>query len=300
MLSIIIVNWNTGPRLARCLQSLAELPARERGNINEVVVVDNASRDTSLVQAQVVAGHVAERLRVRFVRLKRNAGFAAAVNAAWQRVAQQPAVLPHLLLLNPDTEVRLGAIDAMLGVLTRRPQAGIIGPKLLYPDGRVQSSVRSWPTLTVFIWLFLKLHRFLPNSGVWRHYLRPDFDYDLEQSAEQVMGAAFLIRDAVAVEVGRLDERFFVWFEEVDYCRRAALAGWEVWYTPRAQVVHAGGVSFGQLVGWRRSWPWLRSSLVYARKHMRPGAHAVLLLLLPLALLLIVPATVYHLITRTA
>ena len=297
--SIVIVNWNTGPLLARCLESLAALPNVERSLIDEVIVVDNASSDRSVVQAQAVVGAVFNKPRVRFILQKHNLGFAAANNAAWQRIAQRyPQQLPHILLLNPDTEICAGALAGLLTLLSSQPTAGIAGPQLVNPDGTVQPSVRSFPTLGVFVFLFLKLHRLVPSAVVWQRYVRYGFDYQREQAVDQVMGAVFLIRSEAAQELGRLDEQFFIWFEEVDYCRRAASAGWQTWYTPQARVVHHGGVSFAQLIGWRRAWAWLRSSRQYAAKHLGPMAAVALRLLTPVALLLALPAGLYHRMIR--
>lgn len=285
MLSIIIVNWNTGRLLTKCLQSLQQLPEADRSLVSTVFVVDNASSDDSVAQAKKVAGPVP----VKWVELRANRGFAAANNVAIKQCSNE-----HILLLNPDTEVKPGALPALHKVLGENPAAGIVGCKLLNTDGTLQPSVRAFPTLATFIFMFKKLPRLFPSARLWQNYLRTDFDYAREQTVDQVMGAAFLIRNEVIQKVGLLDETFFVWFEEVDYCRRAKQAGWGVLYTPHAEIIHHGGASFHQLIGLKKSLPWLKSSLHYTRKHLSFAAYTVLLLFSPLALLLALLAAPTH------
>ncbi|MEK7557437.1 MAG: glycosyltransferase family 2 protein [Patescibacteria group bacterium] len=260
-ITIAIVNWNTGKLLAECLKSLLTLPQDERGIIDTVVVVDNASSDHSLQYARQA---VAPGDPVLFIEQGENIGFARGNNI----VLSQFAGGRHILLLNPDTKVLPGSIRALSKALERNPQAGIVGPKLLNADNSLQSSVRAFPSwLTLAFYLF-KLNRLLPNSRAWRQYLQKDFDYSREQTTSQVMGAAFLIRNETLQAVGLLDEAFWIWFEEVDYCKRAADAGWQVLYTPTAKIIHYGGVSFGQWGGWKRYIEFMRSAAHYAGKHL--------------------------------
>lgn len=279
---VLIVNWNTGKLLKECLEALLQLP--ERGLVAGIYVADNASSDDSLRLASEAAGD-----RVRFLALKENAGFARANNLLWEQARQEGFRDSHVLLLNPDTRVRPGSVKTLVELLQRRPRAGVVGPKLLNLDGSLQPSVRRLPNLGAFMGLALKLHYW--GRPAWRRrYMAEDFDYGKEQMAEQVMGAAFLIRNQAAAEVGWLDERFWVWFEEVDYCKRILDKGWQVWFTPAAQVIHAGGVSFGQINGLKRGRPWLRSMRYYARKHWGAGAEMVMWALTPLALGLVLLA----------
>jgi len=295
-LIIIIVNWNTGELLARCLRSLQSLP--ERGLIDEVIVVDNASTDRSLVKAQVAAGESINKPKVRFIKQHTNAGFARANNIAMKSVLHRVDSETHVLLLNPDTEVKAGALAGMTQVLEQDSMVGVVGPRLLNSDGSGQLSVRSFPTFGVFIFMFLKLNRALPRAKLWRRYIRDDFDYDRCAEVDQVKGAAFMIQGKLLESVGLLDEKFWVWFEEVDYCQRVKRRGGKIVYTPEAQVIHQGAASFNQLVGWRRSLPWLASCLHYASKYLAWYEQAILLLLTPISILLIVPATFFHLKER--
>jgi GT2 family glycosyltransferase len=300
--SIVIVNWNTGELLTKCVSSL--LSIAETDLIAEIIVVDNASTDTSLENAQAaVHGHTLAN-KVTWIPSKTNLGFAKANNLVLQRVREHYSDdLPHVLLLNPDTEVPSGAIEKLGAVLDRNSQAAIVGPKLVNPDGTHQPSVRAFPTAAVLAVFFLKLARLLPLRGFWGRYLQTDFDYTKEQPVEQVMGAAFLIRNSLLdpthpKQVGLLDEHFFVWFEEVDYCRRAQADGWQTVYTPTASIIHHGGASFAQLLGVRRVLPYLKSALHYSRKHLSTFTTIGLLVLLPISLLLAVPAALVHMVFR--
>jgi len=119
-------------------------------------------------------------------------------------------------------------------------------------------------------------------------------NYEQEQAVDQVMGAVFMIRGKLLEEVGLLDEGYWLWFEEVDYCRRAKEQGWQVWYAPQGECVHYGGVSFGQLVGFRKTWPWLRSMHRYAKKHMGWETRLLIYLLSPVYVVLSLLAILGH------
>lgn len=292
MISIVIVNWNTGELLADCLRSIRNLPDSELEDVGRVVVVDNDSKDSSFEMAQ---RELADDERFVYMKLRKNVGFAAANNLGAGKLQDGGHGDDDILLLNPDTVVRPGALQAMAAVLERHPKAGVVGPKLLEGDGsRVQPSVRRLPTLAVFVMFFLKVQRVWDESPVWRRYMATDFDYHFEQKCEQVMGAAFLVRNSVWRELKGLDEDFWIWFEEVDFCARAQRQGYEVWYTPGGAIVHYGGVSFGQVDGLRKGWQWVRSSLMYAGKHLGIVAWVILMLLAPVAWLLAGLAWLWH------
>src|SRR3989344_3915538 len=183
-ITIIIVNWNTGKLLTQCLESLAVLP--EKDLISEVTIVDNYSSDDSYIQAKRIDIGVP----TSFVRLPKNVGFAAANNIA---IRQRRDKGSHVLLLNPDTQVKAGAIAAGLHELEHTERAGVVGIKLINIDGTIQQSVRRLPTLPVFLFFFLKLHRLFPDSSLWHKYMQHAFEYEKKASVEQVMGAAFFI-----------------------------------------------------------------------------------------------------------
>lgn len=282
-LTVIIVNWNTGKLLKECLLSLAALP--EKDCMAEVIIVDNNSRDTSVTQAREVQVGVP----TTFIHLPQNTGFAAANNMA---IRQRRDPTSHVLLLNPDTVVKPGALMAGLEELDRHATTGVVGVRLINPDGSTQASVRSLPTLPVFLFIFLKLHR------LRQQLMEPAFDYEKRSEVGQVMGAAFFIHRMLLEKIGLLDEKFWIWFEEVDFCRRAHEAGYRVIYTPTGSVMHYRGSSFHQLVGLRKSLPLLRSALWYVHKHMGFLAWLLCLVLWPVAVVLSIPASVMHAVER--
>lgn len=269
-LNIIIVHWNTPDLLKKCLASLEALPESEKELIEKIVVVDNASRE---VPPEAT------------VNLPQNIGFAAANNIAWRQFSDNN----HVLLLNPDTEVKPGAIAAMVRVLEEKPDVGIVGPKLLNPDGSLQGSVRPFPEFLDFVFYMVKLGRLVQSKQ------EKSYDYSQPGYVDQVMGAVFLIRNRTWGKIGLLDEKFFTLFEEVDYCKRARQAGWRTYYTPAGRVSHVRAASFNQLIGFKKTLPWLHSCLHYAKKHLGRPAWAALLLLTPLTLLLTIPASLKHL-----
>lgn len=291
-IAVIIVNWNTGALLADCVQSLLSLP--EKDVIHSIHVVDNASTDNSIKLLRDRLG-VPSAPPVHITQSKINLGFAKANNQAITAMRGQDV---HLLLLNPDTRVLPGALTAMAAVLSENLASGVVGPRLRNPDGSLQRSIRRFPSLAILIFFFLKLGRILPSFAWGRKYLAQDIDYDRSQLVDQVMGAAFLIRNTVWQQIGPLDEKFWVWFEEVDYCQRVKNAGWAVVYAPSGEVIHYGGVSFNQLVGIRRTWLFTRSALRYSRKHLGWLPTALLMALLPLMFILAILTSTFRLLLR--
>lgn len=271
-LSVVIVNWKVKVLLRQCLASIY----RETRDLDfDVWVVDNDSRDGSVEMVR------AEFPQARLIANEHNLGFAAANN---QAIHESRA--DFVLLLNPDTEIRENAFAKLVTYARANPRIGVVGPRLLNPDGSLQPSVRHFPTLASQLLILFKLHHLWPGLPAFRHYLAADFDYDRAQPCDQVMGAAFLISRKLLDRVGPLDERYFVWFEEVDYCRAARRAGFEVAYWPGAQVVHHGAESFGQLFGPRRQRLFNDSLRKYFLKNHGRAAWLALTIAHPLSMFL--------------
>lgn len=222
-LAIVIVSYNTRDMLRDCLRSIG--PALD-GLSAQVFVVDNNSSDGS---PQMVAE---EYPSVDLTVNATNAGFAAANNQALAR-----ATARYVLLLNPDTEAEPGSLRTMVEFLDAHPEAGACGPMLLNTDGSLQKSGARFPTL----W-----SEFAGHAGIWRlaprwHDLklrwgRDDFTHVAE--VDHVSGACLMVRSDVMARVGPLDERFFMFYEEVEWCLRIKRAGWKVYYVPDARVTH--------------------------------------------------------------
>lgn len=263
-LAVVIVSFNTRDLLARCLESLRrELEAT--GITAETHVVDNASADCS-------AAMVAERFPwVRLTALAENRGFTAGNNvvlAPWARDAAQAPT--WALLLNPDTEVRPGALRALLAAATADPRIAVAGPALVYPDGRFQHAAFAFPGIAqAALDLFPprgRLGQRLLESRVNGRYPRRRYRAGQPFSVDFVLGACMWVRVAALRQAGPLDEGYFMYAEEVDWCRRFTRAGWRVVCAPAAVVMHHGGAASGQFRS--RSWSILwRSRRRYLRQH---------------------------------
>lgn len=253
-LSIIIVSWNTKNLLQKCLESI--YATSQVGNF-EVFVVDNNSADGS-------AAMVSEKFpQVKLIASKENLGFAKANNLAIKEATGE-----YLLILNPDTELYPETLSGALAFMTAHPDAGAMGCKMVYPDGRNQPSVRRLPTIWPITLLLLKLPKIFPNLRAIKHYLAEDFDYSQTQVVEQIMGAFMLIHKKVIERVGAFDERFFTWFEEVDLCRRIVDAGYKIYYYPDIKIIHHGGQSFSQQKKLTNQKVFFSSALKYFLKYL--------------------------------
>lgn len=277
-LSVIIVNWNVRDLLARCLDSLRAEAKHVEGHILslaassytfEVIVVDNASSDGSVDMVQGVYPWV------RLLANEANRGFTQANNQGLALARGR-----YLLLLNPDTEVRPGALRTMLQWMDGHHRTGALGPRVLYPDGSVQPTRRRFPTLATAFLESTFLHQWFPRNPIARRYHMVDQSDEEEQAVDWVVGACLLLRGQAVREVGPLDEGFFMYSEELDYCARLRDAGWEVVYLPTAEVVHYEGRSSEQ-VPVARQYHFDVSKVRFYRKHhgRRAGALVRLFLL---------------------
>lgn len=269
-LSIIIVSWNVREFLRKCLLSIYR---ETKSSSFEVLVIDNASTDGSGEMVQAL--HLSN---LFLIQNDKNRGFAAAVNQGLRQARGE-----YVLLLNPDTEFQSGTLDKLAVFLKENPRYGVAGCQLLNPNGTVQPSVRRFPTIWDQIQILCKSHH-LYLSSLLRRYFALDFDYQKTQEVDQVMGAFFCIKRAAVEQIGFFDEKFYLWFEEVDFCQRAKKAGWPVVYSPIAQVIHYGGQSFQQLLPLSRQWQFNQSMLHYFKKHHSFFACLLLLFIQPLSL----------------
>jgi GT2 family glycosyltransferase len=257
-LAIIIVSWNTRDRLADCLASVyACAPPLEF----EVWVVDNASTDGSaaLVRARFP--------QARLIENTANLGFARANNQALRAAAAD-----HLLLLNSDAALLPGALDLLLDWLARNPRTAIVGPTLLNPDGSFQASHGNFPTL----WSQLLVVAGLGRRVFGPHYPSHGPPHTLApQRADWVGGACLLARRAAVDAVGLLDESFFMYAEEMDWCYRMRQGGWDVMHLPAAHCLHWGAQS-SQQVRVRTQARLACAALHFFRKHYGLAPYLVL------------------------
>lgn len=254
-ISIIVVNWNAGPMIASCLNRiLAEL----RSVNGECIVIDNASEvsDQELLRRQFPELHVIENAS--------NLGFAKAVNQGILTSRGR-----YVLLVNPDTFLSEGSIGSSLAFLDSRPEVGILGPRILNPDGSVQGSARAFPQFaTAFFGRTSFMSRLFPgNAFTRRQVLCLEEQLDRPLAVDWVSGACMLIRREVLDDVGSFDERFFLFWEDADICWRAHKRGWSVIYYPEVSAIHLiGGCS--QRAPIRSLLAFHRSALLLYRLHV--------------------------------
>jgi N-acetylglucosaminyl-diphospho-decaprenol L-rhamnosyltransferase len=235
-LSVVVVSWNVRDLLRCCLQSIigAGAPA------GEIIVVDCASSDGSVEMAR----H--EFPSVRLIASTENLGYARGSNMGLAHACGR-----HLMIMNPDTEVIGDALATMVHYLDSHPEVGAVGPQLRYPDGSLQSSRRRFPTLATAFWESTLLHQWFPNNPAAHRYYIVDRPADVPQAVDWLVGAAMMVRRTAWEQVGPLDEGFFMYFEELDWCRRCHAAGWQIHYLPTAQIIHHEGKSSEQVVAAR-------------------------------------------------
>ncbi len=260
-ISIIIVSWNVRERLQTNLASLRF----SRGAEFETIVIDNASEDGS---AEMVAREFPE---VRLICNAANLGFAKACNQGLRMATGSVCVL-----LNPDMKLFPDTLVNLKGWLDAHPQADVTGIRLFDEAGQTLSQIRRFPRVWDQAAIVLKLPHIFPN--ILSSYLRADFDYNQAAKVDSVRGAFFVIRRSALERFGYLDERYFIWFEEVDYCRTVARGGGEVWYAPVAQAVDYVGQSFN-LVGRSAKQKYFRDSMLAYFKKWEKSWQAELLAL---------------------
>jgi len=252
-LAVVIVNFNTGDYLSRCLASLEA----HRGDIEvEVVVVDNASRDASQLAAKTFSG-------VRLIENDVN----VYLSPAWNQGARETSA-PYLLFLNPDAEWWSGTLADYVSALLGHPGVGIAGPLLRNMDGTVYASGRPFPSV-----LEGAVHAFLggvvPANAVTRRVHQLDWDRSADREVDWVSGACMLMPRLAFDAVGGFDESFLLYGEELDIATRLRDAGWSVLFTPAVEVLHEVGVSTGRS---RRMLRMHSASIYrYYRKHRAAG-----------------------------
>ena len=237
-LSIIIVNWNGGGLLRRCVETIVSSDVRVT---YEIVIVDNASEDDSLEQlnaSEAAAALIANR-QLRIFKNAENRGFGAANNQGFDLTDS-----PFLFLLNLDTEVHPGTIDTLMRTMNADPAIGACGPKILNPDGSLQISAffnppRVWHTLLSQ----LKLYHLLPHRLRGELLLGRHWDHDRQRPVPMLSGAAIIARRQMIDEVGGFDERFHMYAEDNEWCWRISQSNWKLVFVPDAVVLHHGGQS---------------------------------------------------------
>ena len=259
-LSIIIVNWNTAKLLRDCLDSLKLDPPIRRMKLEiEVIVVDNGSTDGSIDEMQSFKASEKQNINLKIIKNKGNLGFSKAVN---QGIKESTGEV--VLLLNSDTIVKKGALKELLD-FEEKVGSVVVGARMLNPDGTVQGSCFYFPTVKRAI-----LEYWLKKKNYFSKYAPAGLD---SVEVEAVSGGAMLISRVLIDKIGMLDERYFMYFEDLDFCRRVRKAGYKIYYLPTAEIIHEHGASGKTLVDpadqWKRLIPsseiyhgWLKHYLI--------------------------------------
>lgn len=270
IIGVIIVSYNTSALLGDCLQSLraCTLPLH-------IQVIDNASADDSVARVRTCfpEAHVCA--------LDQNRGFAAATNLGLRMLGlcgaaphSPSAALPEfVLLLNPDTVVCSGALETLAAFLHAHPRVGAVGPRLLNPDGSIQPAAFRFPTLTMSLLDAFPPGEVLPGRlyNSWWHGRYPQEQHgNTPFPIDHPLGACMLVRYSTIQQVGGMDERYFIYSEEIEWCWRIRRAGWAIWQVPQAQVVHVGGAATQQFRQ-RMLVELHRSRMHFFRQHYHPG-----------------------------
>lgn len=270
--SIVIVSWNVKEQLKKCIQSIYD----HTDNLKfEIFVVDNDSKDNT---AELIKNSFSS---VNLIVNEVNRGFAYACNQAMLKSTGD-----FILLLNPDTELQTEAIEKMCDFMRNYGDCGIAGCKIINEDGSIQPSVRKFPDLVSQLFILLKLHNFFTNIKSVNNYYCKNFDYSKVQTVDQVMGAFYMIKRQLIKDIGLLDKHYFIWYEEVDFCKRAQSNFWSTYYNPAVEVLHQKGSSFSQVGALKKQYIFNRSMLYYFFKHTNIIQYLILLLIFPFSLLL--------------
>lgn len=253
-LSVCIVTFRARKLLQECLISLYE---NTRLNC-EFIVVDNGSMDGTVEMLHQ------EFPEVICIENDSNLGFTRPMNQALKIATGR-----YLLLLNPDTLILPDALDILVKFLEAHPEVGICGPKVLNSDYSLQKQCRRgestpWAVITYFT----GLADLFPDSKLFGQYLMSYMDEDKTHPVAGVAGSCMLVRREVVNDIGYLDERFFAYQEDADYCYRAHNAGWKVFYVPEAKIIHYGGLGGSRVQPYRSIFEWHRSYFLYYRKNL--------------------------------
>ncbi|OQX86928.1 hypothetical protein B6D60_05095 [candidate division KSB1 bacterium 4484_87] len=231
-LSVIIVTFNHADEIGKCLQSLKASPVRSD---MEILLIDNNSADKTVAVASSFASDFE---KFELIQNNENLGFTQGVNQGLKLASGD-----FVLLLNPDTIIPRETLPRLMSQLENSPQIGAISPQFRNPDGSIQPSCRRFPRRRDVIYNALGLSLLFPHSREFNYWKMGDFDHNQTREVEQPQGAFLLLRREVSSQIGFLDERFPMFFSDVDLCRRIFGAGWKILFFPEVHIIHAKGTS---------------------------------------------------------
>jgi GT2 family glycosyltransferase len=257
--SISITNYNTKEILVECINSIKETV---RDHSVELIVVDDASNDGS---AALILNKYPE---IKLIRNNANLGYVRSNNAGMKASNGR-----YVMSLNADTKVLVRSIDALIDFMDKTSDAGAVGPKLLNGDGSIQMQCRrGFPTPSNSIFYFLGLSRLFPGSKTFGAYLLTYLDDASTSEVDSLCGAAMMVRREVIEKVGLMDESYYMYGDDIDWCYRIKRAGWKVYYLPEAEIVHFGGRGGSRFKSYRNIFEFHRAMAVFYRKHYSRGS----------------------------
>jgi len=254
-ISFCIVTYQAKDYLKACLDSIenCKIPLNY-----EIIVVDNSSTDGTQTMLETNFP------QVRIVQNAGNMGYTVPMNQAMRLGSGA-----YLIQLNPDTIVKENSIEILIDFMQNHPGVGVCGPKVLNSDGSLQKQCRRGePKPLAVIGYFFKLGKIFPENRSLNEYLLAYLPEDQTSAVAGVAGSCMLIRRSVIDQIGYLDEQFFAYQEDADFCRRARQAGWEGYYVPSAEIIHYGGQGGTRVQPFRSILAWHTSYYIYYRKHL--------------------------------
>jgi len=249
--SVIIVSWNTQQHLLNCLNSIR----KSKNYTEEIIVVDNASTDGSCYAVE------SQFPQVRLIRNAENLGFAKANNVGVHESRGR-----YLCLVNSDIIVLDNCIGGLMKFMDENPSVGMAGPRVLNPDRTLQVSCRHFPSVWNNLCQALGLNYVFPKSALFSEPLMQYWSHDVQRKVDVLSGCFWMVRRAALDKVGLLDEDFFIYGEDIDWCKRFHNAGWDVMFYPEAEAIHFGGASSGN-APIRFFLEMQKADLLYWRKH---------------------------------
>ncbi|MDI6784575.1 MAG: glycosyltransferase family 2 protein [bacterium] len=256
-ISVIIINRNTQPLLATCLEAVQKtIPPL----VFETIVVDNGSTDENIAFLQSL------KPQIKLIRNEKNLGFAKAVNQAIEVASRK-----YLLILNTDIILTENAVAYFVEFMENTPDAGMVGGQLLNSDGSNQNSIAPFPSLVTELMNKSLLRRFNPKK-----YYHKNVVYKNPITVDSLVGAAFLVQKEAIDIVGKMDERFFFYFEETDWCKRFVKNGYKIYFIPTVRIYHKQGQSLTASLKIRGRIEYAISRYRYFKKHFSPGMQSIL------------------------
>lgn len=234
-ISTIIVTFNHENEIISCLNTLLNALASLRA---QIIVIDNHSQDQTLSNVHSVFKKYDDRNELQVIRNKVNLGFTKAVNQGLTKISGE-----YVLILNPDTELPPDIFPVLFNVFQNNKKCGIVSPQFRNSDGSLQPSCRRFPRHRDIIYTTFALNKLFPKSRKFNYWQMGDFDFQTQRKVHQPQGAFLLMHRAALEQVGFMDEKFPMFFSDVDWCRRFIKKGWEIIFLPDVKIIHQQGSS---------------------------------------------------------